>query len=458
MKISIILAAGEGTRMKSKTPKVLHKVAGKALLSYVVDNCVANGMDKTVVIVGHKSEEVRNHFAGSQVIFREQPVGEGIPYGTGFAVKCAEEEFEDEDTVFILTGDTPLFKEETIRRFMNFAEKGDFDGCVLTSIVQDPFGYGRIIRGQDSAIVGIIEEKDASDKEKAITEVNTGIFAFKGAALKSTLGMLETDNSQMELYLTDVVKHLVRAGKKVAGFVIGDEEEMLGINSRVQLARCEAVMRRRINEKHMQNGVTILCPETTIIDDQVRIGKDTLIYPGVILSGNTEIGEDVTLIGNTRVVDSKIGSNVTIDNSLIEESIIEDDVTIGPFAHLRPKSHLMKKVHLGNFVEVKNSTLGMGTKAGHLAYIGDGDVGENVNISCGVIFANYNGKEKFRTEVGNDAFIGSNVNLVAPVKVGDTAFVAAGSTVTKDVEGGDLAVERAKQVNIPGWVSRKFKK
>lgn len=455
MKVSIILAAGEGTRMKSKMPKVLHQIAGKALLSYVIDNCMETNMDKNVVIVGHRSEDVREYFSDTDVVFREQPVGEGIPYGTGFAVKCAEEEFSEEDTVFILTGDTPLFKQETICRFKNFVEKHDFDGCVLTAIVEDPFGYGRIIRGDDSSIVGIVEEKDASDKEKAITEVNTGIFAFKGSALKSTLGKLETDNSQMELYLTDVVKHLVNDGKKVAGFVIGDEEEMLGINSRVQLSRCEKIMRKRINEQHMQNGVTFLSPETTIVDADVKIGKDTILYPGVILEGKTEIGEDVKIIGSSRIVDSKIGSRVTIDNTLIESSVVEDSVTIGPYAHLRPKSHLKENVHLGNFVEVKNSTLGKGTKAGHLAYIGDGDVGENVNISCGVIFANYNGKEKFRTKVGDNAFIGSNVNLVAPITIGDTGYIAAGSTITKDVEEGELSVERAKQVNIPDWVKRK---
>ena len=230
---------------------------------------------------------------------------------------------------------------------------------------------------------------------------------------------------------------------------------MLGINSRVQLSRCEKIMRKRINEQHMQNGVTFLSPETTIVDADVKIGKDTILYPGVILEGKTEIGEDVKIIGSSRIVDSKIGSRVTIDNTLIESSVVEDSVTIGPYAHLRPKSHLKENVHLGNFVEVKNSTLGKGTKAGHLAYIGDGDVGENVNISCGVIFANYNGKEKFRTKVGDNAFIGSNVNLVAPITIGDTGYIAAGSTITKDVEEGELSVERAKQVNIPDWVKRK---
>ncbi|MCD1146813.1 bifunctional UDP-N-acetylglucosamine diphosphorylase/glucosamine-1-phosphate N-acetyltransferase GlmU [Peptoniphilus sp. KCTC 25270] len=455
MKVSIILAAGEGTRMKSKLPKVLHPVAGKSVLSYVVDNCIANEMGKNVVIVGHKAEKVREAFEDWDVIFREQPVGPGIPYGTGFAVKSAMDEFCDEDLVLILTGDTPLFQKETIGNFLNYVEEKDFDGCVLTAIVNNPFGYGRIIRKENSQIVGIVEEKDASDKEKAITEVNTGVFAFKGSALRNTLDRLETNNSQKELYLTDVVKLLVSDGKSVGGYIIGNEEEMLGINSRIQLCRCEEVMRRRINEKHMENGVTFLDPASTVVDAGVEIGRDSVLYPGVILQGNTIIGEDVTLIGSTRIFNSKIGNGCVIDNSCIEQSVVENEVTIGPYAHLRPNSQLMDGVHIGNFVEVKNSIVGEKTKAGHLAYIGDGDVGSGVNIGCGVIFANYNGHKKFRTVVEEGAFIGSNSNLVAPVKVGKDAYIAAGSTITKDVSEGELSVERSQQKNIPGWTSRK---
>ncbi|WP_322627007.1 bifunctional UDP-N-acetylglucosamine diphosphorylase/glucosamine-1-phosphate N-acetyltransferase GlmU [Aedoeadaptatus coxii] len=455
MNVSIILAAGEGTRMKSSMPKVLHQVAGKAILSYVVDNCKANEIDKTVVIVGHKKEEVIKRFKNDDVICIEQKVGEGIPYGTGYAVKCAMDEFSDEDMVFILTGDTPLFRQETIGKFIDYATSHDFDGCVLTAIVSDPFGYGRIIRGQDSNISGIVEEKDASDKEKAITEVNTGIFAFKGSALKENIGNLSTNNSQSELYLTDVIALLREKGKSIGGYTIGNEEEMLGINSRVQLAKCEHIMRRRINQMHMENGVTFLNPEATMVDLDVTIGRDTVLDPGVHLEGNTSIGAQCYIRGISRISNSRVENGVVIDNSVIEESHVGDNVTIGPFAHLRPNSVLEKDVHIGNFVEVKKSHVGEGTKAGHLAYIGDGNVGKNVNIGCGVIFCNYNGKEKFETVVGDGAFIGSNSNLVAPVSVGREGYVAAGSTITKKVEDGALAVERSEQRNIPGWAKRK---
>ncbi|MDD7362795.1 MAG: bifunctional UDP-N-acetylglucosamine diphosphorylase/glucosamine-1-phosphate N-acetyltransferase GlmU [Peptoniphilus sp.] len=455
MNVSIILAAGEGTRMKSSIPKVLHKVAGKTILSYVVDNCKANAIDKNVVIVGHKKDEVMAHFEDRDLTFIEQEVGEGIPYGTGYAVSCAIDEFDDDDMVYILTGDTPLFKEETIAKFMNYVESHDFDACVLTAIVKNPFGYGRIIRGVDSDISGIVEEKDASDKEKAITEVNTGIFAFKGRVLRENIGNLSTDNNQKELYLTDIIRLLRDKGQKIGGFTIGCEEEMLGINSRVQLARCEHIMRRRINEKHMENGVSFLNPETTMVDFDVEIGCDTVIDPGVHLEGETKIGKRCRVRGNSRISDSVIADDVEIESSVIESSKVGENVTIGPFAHLRPNSVLEKDVHIGNFVEVKKSRVGEGTKAGHLAYIGDGDVGSGVNISCGVIFCNYNGKEKFKTVVGDDAFIGSNANLVAPVEIGEGAFIAAGSTITKNVEGRSLAVERSEQRNIPGWTKRK---
>ena len=455
MNVSIILAAGEGTRMKSDMPKVLHKVAGKAILSYVVDNCTANAMDKNVVIVGHKKDDVIEYFKDAPLKFIEQKVGEGIPYGTGYAVACAIDEFSDEDMVYILTGDTPLFKEKTIARFMDYAQSHDFDACVLTAVVSDPFGYGRIIRGQDSTIAGIVEEKDATDKEKAITEVNTGIFAFKGRALKENIGNLRANNKQSELYLTDVIQMLNDKGKKIGGFTMCDEEEMLGINSRVQLAACEKIMRRRINRYHMDNGVTFTDQDATLIDFDVEIGRDTILGPNVHLEGKTTVGEGCVIRGESRIVDSTVADEVTIESSVIEHSQVGRGVTMGPFAHLRPNSVLEENVHIGNFVEVKNSHIGKGTKAGHLAYIGDGDVGENVNISCGVIFCNYNGRKKFRTTIGDNAFIGSNVNLVAPITIGEGAFIAAGSTISKNVDDGSLAVERSEQKMIAGWNRRK---
>lgn len=448
MNLSIILAAGEGTRMKSATPKVLHKIAGKPILSYIVDICKEVDMDKNVVVVGHQADRVQEAFAGQGLVFRRQPTGEDLPYGTGYAVMQAVEEFSDDDRVYILTGDTPLMKKDSLQEFMDYASYQDLDACVLTAILDKPQGYGRIIRGDDSNILHIVEEKDASVREKAINEVNTGIFSFKGGALKQALKALNPDNSQGEFYLTDAVHHLVRAGHRVGGFTLSDEREMLGVNSRVQLATCEKIMRQRINEAHMEAGVTFLDPETSLVDSGVKIGQDSLIYPGAIIQGDTVIGKNCTIYGNSRIIDSQVGDGVTIDSSTIEESKLADGVTIGPYSHLRPGAVLEEGVHLGNFVEVKKSRLGQGTKAGHLAYIGDADVGSGVNIGCGVIFANYNGKEKLKSTVGDGAFIGSNVNLVAPVKVGSGAYVAAGSTISKDVEEGALALARAKQKNI----------
>lgn len=458
LKVSIILAAGEGTRMKSSKPKVLHEICGKPILSYVVDVCQKVEMDKTIVVVGHKSEQVRDCFSENEICFVEQPVGDEYPYGTGFAVIQTLDEFNDDDMVTVLTGDTPLITSDTLSKFLSFTEYNNYDACVMTALSENPYGYGRIVRSNNSSIEKIVEEKDANEQEKAINEINTGIFAFKGSVLKKYLYQLDTDNSQGELYLTDIIRLLQSDNGRIGGFIIGDEQEMLGINSRVQLAECDRVMRKRINEQHMMNGVTIIDPYATIIESEVSIGKDTIIYPGAVIQKGSIIGENVTIYGSTRIRKSKIGDNVVIDNSLIEESIVEDNVTIGPNAHLRPKSHLKENVHIGNFVEVKNAVIGKDTKAGHLAYIGDADIGNSVNIGCGVIFANYNGKEKFRSTVEDHAFIGSNTNIVAPVQIGKEAYIAAGSTITKEVKAGELSVERSRQKNISGWTKRQFKK
>lgn len=455
MNVSIVLAAGEGTRMKSKLPKVLHPVAGKPMLGYIIDSCKKSGIDKTVVIVGHGGDRVKDTFKEEEVIFREQPMGDDVPYGTGFAVQQALEDFEDEDTVLILTGDTPLIQPETLESLVKRRETGKYSGIVLTAMLDNPFGYGRIIRGDSSNIVKIVEEKDADDKEKAVNEVNSGIFAFRGGSLKEALGYLSTDNSQGELYLTDVIKILVEQGEKVGAHILRNPEEMMGVNSKVQLARCEAKMREIINEHHMTEGVTIPDPKSVIIENDVVIGRDTVIYPGAVLQGKTVIGDDCTLYGTTRVVDSVIGDGVTLDNVLVEESVVGDNSKLGPYAHLRPNSKIGKNTKVGNFVEVKNSNFGDGSKAGHLAYIGDADVGKDVNIGCGTIFVNYNGKEKFRTTVGDRAFIGSNSNLVAPLEVEEDGYIAAGSTITKKVGKGQLSIERSRQKNLSGWVERK---
>lgn len=455
MKVSIILAAGEGTRMKSTTPKVLHKILGVPMLEYVINSSKDADFEKVCVIIGHKADKVQEYFKDQDVIFREQPMGDEYPYGTGYAVMQSLEDFEDDDTVVILNGDTPLIKAETLDELLVFHDLGHFACTILTADLNDPTGYGRIVRDDDARIVKIVEQKDANEKEKLIREINSGIFAFNGKALKSALAKLNTDNAQGELYLTDVIKILVSEKQKIGGFKLKDKREILGVNRRDSLAVCTQIMKERINKEVMINGVTLIDPNNIYIEKSVKIGEDTVIYPGVVLQGNTEIGRGCTLYGTTRIIDSKIGNSVSVDNTLIEESTIKDGTKIGPYAHIRPNSKIGNNVKIGNFVEVKNSNIGDGTKASHLAYIGDGDIGEEVNIGCGVIFVNYDGKNKFRSNVSDHAFIGSNSNLVAPVNVEEYGYVAAGSTITKDVKKGQLSVERAEQTNIDGWVKKK---
>lgn len=455
MNISVILAAGEGTRMKSKLSKVLHKVCGKPILEYVIKASEGAGTEKNIVIVGHGGEMVKEYFKEEPIIFKDQPIGEDVPYGTGFAVMQAVEHIEDDSTVVILYGDTPLITESTINKLMNYHNENEFQGTVLTAILDNPTGYGRIIREDTGEILKIVEEKDASQEEKKIKEINSGIYCFNGKLLKYALGKIDNNNAQNEYYVTDVIGILKKEGYKVGAYIIEDANEIHGVNSRVQLAFSEDIMRKRINNYHMINGVTIINPDNTYIEDGVKIGRDTVIYPGVSLEGSSEIGEDCIIRNNSRIVNSIIHNGVSVESSTIEDSIVGENTHIGPYARLRPKSNLGKNIKIGNFVEVKNATLKDNTKASHLSYIGDADVGYNVNIGCGVVFVNYNGKEKFRTNVGDNAFIGSNSNLVAPVNVDSWGYVAAGSTITKEVKEGTLSIARAPQVNKEGWVERK---
>lgn len=455
MDISIILAAGEGTRMKSKTPKVLHKVCGKPLLEYVVEASQRSNIDKNIVIVGYGAESIKNYFKDSSIIFKDQPIGEDAPYGTGFAVMQAVDEIEDEDTVVILCGDAPLIREDSIRKLLDYHKENDLYGTVLTTLLDDASGYGRIKRDDNGNISKIVEEKDASELEREIKEINSGVYTFKGKVLKLFLKRLDNNNSNNEYYITDIIGILKEEGYGLGALIIEDPNEVHGINSREQLSFSESIMNERITKAHMTEGVTIIDPKNTYIGSDVKIGRDTIIYPGAYLEGHTRIGEDCIIRGNTRIDSSSIEDGVKIESSLIEDSLVESGCSIGPNAHLRPNSHLGKNVHIGNFVEVKNAHMKDNSKAGHLAYIGDAVIGENVNIGCGVIFANYNGKEKLKTIVGDNAFIGSNSNLVAPLKINDWAYIAAGSTITKEVEEGALSIERATQVNIEGWVEKK---
>src|SRR5699024_1534311 len=441
--------------MKSKTPKVLHEICGKSLLEYIVDASREAGVDKNVVIIGHGGDKIKEHFQDHPIIFENQPIGEDAPYGTGYAVIQGQKHIEDDSNVVILCGDTPLITKDTVDDLLKYHRDNKLDGTVVTTLLDNPIGYGRIMRDKSGNVSKIIEDKDATEKEKEINEINSGIYCFNGKLLKEALGEIDNDNTQGEFYITDVVRILRDKGYKIGGHIIENPDEIHGINSRSQLAFSESIMRDRINSFHMENGVTLINPENTYIEKDVEIGNDTVIYPGVNLEKGTKIGSDCIIRSGSRIIDSVIKDNVEIESSLIEKSIVDNGTNIGPNAHLRPNSKVGKNVNIGNFVEVKNAVIGDNSKAGHLAYIGDAVVGKDVNIGCGVIFENYDGKNKEISKIGDNVFIGSNSNLVAPLNIEDLAYIAAGSTITEDIKKGSLSIARARQVNKEDWVYKK---
>ena len=451
-KTALILAAGQGTRMKSKTPKVLHKVCGKEMLACVIDAAGGAGIDESIVVIGHGAGQVREHFEDAGVRFAVQE----HQLGTGHAVMVAQDLLPEEGLVLVLCGDTPLITAETLERLIAFHEREKNGVTVLTARMEDPFGYGRIVRGEAGGLRKIVEEKDADPETKEIDEIKSGMYCFEAGFLKKSLSKLTNDNAQQEYYITQLIEIALAEGVKAGAFLIPNNEEIMGVNNRVQLSEAEALMRERINRYHMLEGVTFVDPKTAFIDAGVKIGRDTRIGPGVILRGKTVIGEDCEIGHNCRIEDSVIGNNVTIQSSTILESTVGDETTIGPCAYLRPHAHLGRKVKIGDFVEVKNANIGDGSKASHLAYIGDADVGRDVNIGCGVVFVNYDGINKFRSVVEDDAFIGSNSNLIAPVHVEQQGYIAAGTTVSRDVPEGSLVVGRPKERVIPTWGARKY--
>lgn len=449
-KCAIILAAGQGTRMKSDSPKVLHKVCGKEMVNHVIDTMRRASIDDVNVIVGKGAELVKEKTSSRKVTysFQEEQLG------TGHAVKCAIEFLKDKKGVVgVFAGDAPLIKAETVENLFNeHLEKGNA-ATLLTSMVEDPTGYGRVVRDGDE-VLKIVEHKDCSPDELKIKEMNAAIYCFDIESLLESLNKLSNNNNQGEYYLTDVIGILKSAGKKVGAIVI-DYEETIGVNSRVQLAEAEEILRNRINLRHMDNGVTIIDPKSTYIGDEVEIGRDTVIYPNNVLEGTTKIGEGVILYPNSRITNSEIDDFVEIQSSVILDSKIGKGTTVGPFAYIRPESIIGSEVRIGDFVEIKKSNIGNNTKVSHLTYIGDASVGENCNFGCGTVVVNYDGQDKHKTEIGNNSFIGCNTNLVSPVKVSDNTYIAAGSTITNDVNEGELAVARARQRNIPGWVAKK---
>ncbi|MDL2311101.1 bifunctional UDP-N-acetylglucosamine diphosphorylase/glucosamine-1-phosphate N-acetyltransferase GlmU [Peptostreptococcaceae bacterium OttesenSCG-928-C18] len=455
MNICIILAAGEGTRMKSKNSKVLHKLMNKPMINYVLEASDSVNVEKKIIIAGKNKSDLENLLKDKDIIIKEQKIGKEFPYGTGYAVSLALDSIGDDDKILILTGDTPLIKGDTLEKFMNYHNSNNNTATVLTAEIGDPTGYGRIIKDMDGSLLKIVEHKDCTEEELKIKEFNSGFMAINGDALKNSINKLDQNNTQGEMYLTDIFGIIRQNGEKIATFLIGDVEEVYGINSKLQLSEAQEVLRKRINDKHMTNGVVMENPSNIFIEDTVIIGKDTEIRSGVRLTGKTIIGEDCLIYGDSLIDNSKIEDGVVIKSSVIEDSYVGAGTDIGPFAHLRPNSKLAKKVHIGNFVEVKNATVDEGSKAGHLAYLGDVDLGKNVNVGCGVIFVNYDGKFKHRSKVKDDGFIGSNANIVAPVIIEKEGFVAAGSTITQDIGEGELSIERGTQKNIPGWVERK---
>jgi bifunctional UDP-N-acetylglucosamine pyrophosphorylase / glucosamine-1-phosphate N-acetyltransferase len=445
---AVILAAGQGTRMKSKLYKVLHPVCGKPMVEHVVDQTSTLNIEKTVTIIGHGAELVKSYLEGkSDFALQEEQLG------TAHAVMQSEDVLGGLDgTTLVVCGDTPLIKGETMEALVKHHEEQGAKATILTGHTESPDGYGRIIRNESSLVERIVEHKDASEEERKVKEINTGTYCFDNKALFNTLKKVSNDNVQGEYYLPDVIEILQTEGEVVSAYQTGDFDETLGVNDRVALSQAETTMKKRINEQHMRNGVTIQDPSNTYIDAGVSIGRDTVILPGTVIKGDSSIGEDSIIGPNTEVKDSSIGDRTVVKQSVAHDSSIGSDVQIGPFAHIRPDSSIADEVKIGNFVEIKKASFGKGSKASHLSYIGDAEVGSDVNIGCGSITVNYDGKNKHLTKIEDGVFVGCNSNLVAPVKVGKGAYIAAGSTITEDVPGESLSIARARQVNKENYV------
>ncbi|QQZ09493.1 bifunctional UDP-N-acetylglucosamine diphosphorylase/glucosamine-1-phosphate N-acetyltransferase GlmU [Heyndrickxia vini] len=449
-RFAVILAAGQGTRMKSKLYKVLHPVCGKPMVEHVVDQISKLKINKMVTIVGHGAELVKAKLEGKTAFALQEE-----QLGTAHAVMQADKVLAEEDGVtLVVCGDTPLIQAETMEALMGHHEEQNAKATILTAYTEQPEGYGRIIRNEQGFVERIVEHKDATEDERKVKEINTGVFCFDNKALFQALSKVSNDNVQGEYYLPDVIEILKNQGEIVSAYQTENMDETLGVNDRIALSNAEKIMKRRINEYHMRNGVSIIDPEQTYIGLDIIIGSDTVIYPGVQLSGQTIIGEDCIIGPNSVIKDCTINNGTVIHQSVAHNSAIGANVKIGPFAHIRPDSNISDDVKIGNFVEIKKAKFGKGSKASHLSYIGDAEVGSDVNIGCGSITVNYDGKNKYLTKIEDGVFVGCNSNLVAPVTVGKNAYIAAGSTITKDVPGDALSIARARQVNKENYVNK----
>ncbi|MBH5320725.1 bifunctional UDP-N-acetylglucosamine diphosphorylase/glucosamine-1-phosphate N-acetyltransferase GlmU [Paenibacillus sp. GSMTC-2017] len=448
--MAIVLAAGQGKRMKSKLYKVLHPVGGKPMVGHVVDIVKEAASERTVVIVGHGAETVKAYFGdAAEYALQEQQLG------TGHAVRQAEELLgTEEGTTIVICGDTPLVQASTIEAMLKLHGEHNAAATVLSASFDNPNGYGRVIRGEDGTVQRIVEHKDCSPEEIAVKEINTGTYCFDNRKLFDALNKVTNDNTQGEYYLTDVIGIFREAGEVVQGYCTDDAAEAVGINDRVALSEAERFMKERINRQHLLNGVTIIDPSSTYIEAGVQIGSDTVLYPGTFLRSGTIIGTDCVIGPSADIANSTVADGVTITYSVVADSVIGEESSVGPYANLRPGTKIGKGCKVGDFVELKNASLDDGSKVSHLSYIGDAKIGKDVNVGCGAITVNYDGFNKALTEIGDNAFIGSNANLIAPVKIGDGAYVVAGTTVTQDVPAGDLAIARERQVNKPGYADK----
>ncbi len=448
----VILAAGLGKRMNSSLPKVMHKIYDKPMIQYVLDSVSKLRPERTVIVVGEHHEEIEGSIRGSAVSFALQREAKG----TGDALSKAKAALKDFDgTVLVLNGDTPLVTPETLKRFLRLHHKQRNAVSLISFIADDPKAYGRILRDSLGRISSIVEDRDATEGQKNIKEVNSGVYAIEQAAL-GLLKDIPLNPSKGEYYLTEVISIAKNRGYKVNSYCIGSENELMGVNTKSELLKAHLAMRKRIVNGWIEKGITFIDPDSAFVYPDVRIGGDTIIYPSVYLEGKTRVGKGCVIYPNVHIIDSEIGDGVLIkDSTVIEGAIVRSKAVIGPFAHLRHGCDIGSESKIGNFVEVKKSVIGQGTKASHLSYIGDALIGKGVNIGAGTITCNYDGKEKRRTTIDDNVFIGSDTQLVAPVRVGKGAYVGAGSTITKDVPPMSLALSRAEQKHIEGWALKK---